>query len=540
VFFILSLLLHFQECIKPVKIPSSVGKTKSIVIGKDGSYVATNSSGEKYVLPKAKIDLNDCLACSGCITTAETILVSQHSVEAFLNLLKNPDPGREIVVSLSPQSLASLAASLNVGKPSTLSESFVASGLSPDGLDGVRNFCVRLLRTHGVTHVLDTTWSRDLSLSASAEEFVQAFSGNSSAPHMPVLTGICPGWVCYAEKTHFKGLPGSENRVQAGTDEEGSHLIQHLSKIRSPQQLLAGLLKQLTSSVSCSKSPFLVFVMPCYDKKLEASRNEFTLPDGVEKEADLVLGTNEFISVLELLLQEPSLPTVETSSETASHCQRVLCMLSSRLTPDAPLPDRMYRHAGSGSGGYAFHTLRFAADKLFQITLPVSVTDDPRVLTRKLGNQDMQEILLFSSAEDCTAAKAGLSGRTPYRHAATNPAPLLAFLVANGFRNIQTVVQQLKRAYTKANLSRSSVRAEVPFDYIEIMACPNGCLNGGAQAKVDLAYVTQAYFSLEERDVLTSDPARCLLKLTDSDSKIHTTYRVVPKIEITSPSSLKW
>lgn len=71
-----------------MKIPTSIGKTKSITVGEDGTYIATNESGEKYTLPKAKIDLNDCLACSGCITTAETILVSQHGVDRFLNLLK--------------------------------------------------------------------------------------------------------------------------------------------------------------------------------------------------------------------------------------------------------------------------------------------------------------------------------------------------------------------------------------------------------------------------------------------------------------------
>jgi iron only hydrogenase large subunit-like protein len=39
-----------------------------------------------------------------------------------------------------------------------------------------------------------------------------------------------------------------------------------------------------------------------------------------------------------------------------------------------------------------------------------------------------------------------------------------------GFRNIQTVVRQLKRG-------------ACPYDYVEIMACPSGCLNGGGQPK---------------------------------------------------------
>lgn len=47
---------------------------------------------------------------------------------------------------------------------------------------------------------------------------------------------------------------------------------------------------------------------------------------------------------------------------------------------------------------------------------------------------------------------------------------VLRFAIANGFRNIQNLVQKLKRG--------KSV-----YDYVEIMACPSGCLNGGAQVR---------------------------------------------------------
>lgn len=32
----------------------------------------------------AKVSLQDCLACSGCITTAETILIETQSIQEFL------------------------------------------------------------------------------------------------------------------------------------------------------------------------------------------------------------------------------------------------------------------------------------------------------------------------------------------------------------------------------------------------------------------------------------------------------------------------
>lgn len=47
---------------------------------------------------------------------------------------------------------------------------------------------------------------------------------------------------------------------------------------------------------------------------------------------------------------------------------------------------------------------------------------------------------------------------------------VLKFAAAYGFRNIQNVVQKLKRK-------------RCGYHYIEVMACPSGCLNGGGQIK---------------------------------------------------------
>lgn len=45
--------------------------------------------GGKQKLEKAKITLNDCLACSGCITSAESVLVTQQSHQELLKVLHN-------------------------------------------------------------------------------------------------------------------------------------------------------------------------------------------------------------------------------------------------------------------------------------------------------------------------------------------------------------------------------------------------------------------------------------------------------------------
>lgn len=54
-----------------------------------------------------KVSLNDCLACSGCVTSAETVLLQHQSLKEFV--AKCADPDAVVVVSVSPQSRASLA-----------------------------------------------------------------------------------------------------------------------------------------------------------------------------------------------------------------------------------------------------------------------------------------------------------------------------------------------------------------------------------------------------------------------------------------------
>ena len=54
----------------------------------------------------AKISIADCLACSGCITSSETLLVQEQSIDKFISKIGSFTRG---VILISPQSRASLA-----------------------------------------------------------------------------------------------------------------------------------------------------------------------------------------------------------------------------------------------------------------------------------------------------------------------------------------------------------------------------------------------------------------------------------------------
>ena len=93
---------------------------------------------------------------------------------------------------------------------------------------------------------------------------------------------------------------------------------------------------------------------------------------------------------------------------------------------------------GSGSGGFTENLFIAAAKELFGKDLAGSDLE-----YKTLKNADFQEITLEHEGE-----------------------VVLSFAIANGFRNIQNLVQKMKRK-------------RCHYDFVEVMACPSGCLNGG-------------------------------------------------------------
>lgn len=117
---------------------------------------------------------------------------------------------------------------------------------------------------------------------------------------------------------------------------------------------------------------------------------------------------------------------------------------------------------------------------------------------------------------------------------------VLKFAAAYGFRNIQNLVQKLKRGKS-------------PYHFVEVMACPSGCLNGGGQirpgdgetSKELLSRLDELYTSLRSRKP-TENPA--VERLYDewlggeSSEKaremLHTKYHEVEKLN--TALNIKW
>ncbi|NXG09697.1 NARFL factor, partial [Sakesphorus luctuosus] len=382
-----------QECVKPVKVEKQAGTAAAkIRIEADGSYFQIHQDGAAQRLEKAKITLNDCLACSGCITSAESVLITQQSHEELCRVLAAnqaaaPSEQKVVVVSVSPQSRASLAASCQMGVVDTAKK------------------LTAFLKSLGVHYVFDTTFPRNFSLLESQREFVRRFRGREA---LPMLASACPGWICYAEKTH------------------GSFIIPYISTTKSPQQVMGSLVKGYFAEQQhlTPAQIYHVTVMPCYDKKLEASRPDFFNQQYQTRDVDCVITTGEVLKLLEQA--GVSLSDVDPAPLDAM--------------PSSGTAEQLSTHTGGGSGGYLEHIYRHAAKELFGIQVDT-------IEYKPLKNKDFQEVTLERDGE-----------------------VLLHFALAYGFRNIQNVVQKLKRGKS-------------PYHYVEVMACPSGCLNGGGQIR---------------------------------------------------------
>ncbi|KAJ9607497.1 Cytosolic Fe-S cluster assembly factor nar1 [Cladophialophora chaetospira] len=426
--------------------------------------VTTEDKVQPHNAAPASISLTDCLACSGCVTSAEAVLVSLQSHTEVLNTLDAypslnvqslihrqngvvnghaapPPDGKVFVASVSPQVRASLAATYGISerKAGFMIEQFLS------GSQGLR---IGGQHKNGFTYVIDTNQAREACLVLGAEEVADSIHDKSRSK--PILTSACPGWICYAEKTH-------------------PHILPHLSTLKSPQALSGTLLKSVLSR-TLGIHPSQIWhlaIMPCFDKKLEASREELTdrwwhesadTSSPAIRDVDCVITSRELLSLASargIQMSDLPLKPLSPSERTPFPDPRISYFLYPKSRQRR---EEQTANAGS-SGGYLYHIL-----------LTEQASNPGSTISMQRGrNADVVEYALISS-----------SGK-----------PIMKCARYYGFRNIQNLVRKLKPA--KQSKLPGAARRMTPsggagsasdYAYVEVMACPGGCTNGGGQIKV--------------------------------------------------------
>lgn len=220
---------------------------------------------QEEVRQKVKISLQDCFSCSGCITSAETVLVEHHNTDEVEKMLR--EHGSETIITISIQSLISIAELLTPkGTMDTLTSEIVENVILGT-LQGIST----VLKSRGAMSVVPLFISQLLSCESAYNELNE---GRHDSSVKKSLLPVCPGWVCLCTKTY-------------------PDLTKKLSHSMSPMAIYGYYIRDILSKSQKKGSRYYhISVQPCYDRKLEAAR-----PD-LENTCDLVITSNELLSLM--------------------------------------------------------------------------------------------------------------------------------------------------------------------------------------------------------------------------------------------------
>ena len=199
--------------------------------------------------------------------------------------------------------------------------------------------------------------------------------------------------------------------------------LDHLSSCKSPQQMFGGILKTYYAEKMGwdPKDIVSVSVMPCTAKKFEIGR-----PD--QSAAGV-----------------PDLDYTMTTRELARLIER--CGINFKELPDEAFDDPMGESTGAAvifgaTGGVMEAALRTAVWKLTGET-----NDSPL---------EFKEVRGVEGIKEATYEVAGISVKVA---------------VASGLQNARVIMDKIRAG-------------EADYTFVEIMACPGGCVNGGGQPQV--------------------------------------------------------
>lgn len=202
-------------------------------------------------------------------------------------------------------------------------------------------------------------------------------------------------------------------------------MLPHFSSAKSPQQMLGALAKTYYAEekeIDPAKI-YMVSIMPCTSKKYEVARNSDMSSSGYQ-DVDLALTTRELARMAKLAgIDFTNLPEEDADSLLGSY---------------------------SGAG-----TIFGATGGVMEAALRSAYTF---VTGEKLGDINFTMVRGLEGVKEATINIKGID---------------VKIAVAHELKNIQSVMNRVKAAIEKGE--------ELPYHFIEVMACRGGCIGGGGQ-----------------------------------------------------------
>ena len=326
-----------------------------------------------------KLSQTACVSCGQCRVYCPTgaLTIRTHLDEVYAAL---GDPNTRVIAQIAP------AVRVAVGD---------AFGL-PNG-ENAMGKTVAALHAMGFDEVFDTSYSADLTVMEESAEFLDRVRNGGK---LPLLTSCCPAWVKFV-------------------DNEFPEMKENVSTCRSPQGMFSAVIKEYYRDPAHSegKKTFVVSIMPCTAKKMEAVRpNSFTHG---EQDTDIVLTTTELTRMIK----------------------------NFGIAFDKIEPEACDMPFGLSSGGGV----------IFGVTGGVT-----EAVLRRLAT-DHNSATLNAIAACGIRGEEGIKETTiPYNGMDVN------ICVVSGLANARKVMEQVRSG-------------EKQYHLIEVMACRRGCIMGGGQ-----------------------------------------------------------
>ncbi len=284
----------------------------------------------------------------------------------------------------------------------SISEAFGAGNV-----EDAQGKLVSALKLLGFDVVFDMNVAADFTVMEEANEFCKRLKENKN---LPMMTSCCPGWVNYVTKFHKNFIP-------------------NLSTCKSPQQMFGALLNTYYVERLGKKSSdiFVVSIVPCLAKKLEAKQDGINASNGFDVDASIT--TTELIEMI-----------LESGID-------FLSLEKSDFDP--------FFGSASGAG-----TIFGNTGGVMEAVL--------RTVGDTIEKKEIEEsmYLLVRGEDGVRKATFNLGGRE------------IKVAVVSGIMNAKELLETINKN-------------EEQFDFVEVMACPGGCVGGGGQPRHDLDQIPE-------------------------------------------------
>lgn len=239
-------------------------------------------------------------------------------------------------------------------------------------------------------------------------------------------------------------------------------LLENISTCRSPMEMFSSVVKEeaaISDELPDKRTPVVVAIMPCTAKKYEADREEFKING--ESRTDYVLTTQELVTMIK---------------------QAGIVLAS--LDPEAPdINYGMYSGAGvifGVSGGVTEAVIRRLVDK-----------KDAASFTN----------ISFSGVRGLESVK---EVEIPYK------GRTLKIAMVSGLGNTEKIIKKIESG-------------EAHYDFVEVMACPSGCIGGGGQPRS-----TRRTLARRSRELYANDKIS-RIRHSDANPFVGRAYREIIK-----------